>query len=238
VEHDLIVLTDEIYSELTYDHAAHFSIAALPGMRDRCVFLHGFSKAFAMTGWRIGYACAPAPITDAMMKIHQYAILCTSTMAQDAAIEALEHGAKHVEQMRTEYQHRRNLIVSRFNELGLPCFKPVGAFYVFPDVRASGLSSREFLPSSSPGEKGRLRAWRRIRSRAAKGLSVLATRRVSSRSKPRWTASRNSWPGTRKRINARQRSSRYGCRRRLRMGERPVPRDELRAVEEPDGRTE
>jgi aminotransferase len=144
IEHDLIVLTDEIYSELTYDDAEHVSIASLPGMRDRCIFLHGFSKAFAMTGWRIGYACAPAPITDAMMKIHQYAILCTSTMAQDAAIEALERGSKHVEQMRTEYEHRRNLIVSRFNDLGLPCFKPVGAFYVFPDIRASGLSSREF----------------------------------------------------------------------------------------------
>jgi aminotransferase len=144
VDHDLIVLTDEIYSELTYDGAEHFSIASLPGMRDRCVFLHGFSKAFAMTGWRIGYACAPAPLTDAMMKIHQYSILCTSTMAQDAAIEALEHGARHVEQMRNEYEHRRNLIVSRFNDLGLPCFKPVGAFYVFPDVRASGLSSRDF----------------------------------------------------------------------------------------------
>lgn len=144
VEHDLIVLTDEIYSELTYDNAEHVSIASLPGMRERCVFLHGFSKAFAMTGWRIGYACAPAVITDAMMKIHQYSILCASVMAQDAAIEALENGAKHVEAMRREYETRRNFIVSRFNELGLPCFKPVGAFYVFPDVRSSGLSSRDF----------------------------------------------------------------------------------------------
>lgn len=144
VDHDLIVLTDEIYSELTYDNAEHVSIASLPGMRERCIFLHGFSKAFAMTGWRIGYACAPAPITDAMMKIHQYSILCASVMAQDAAIEALENGAKHVEAMRREYETRRNFIVSRFNELGLPCFKPVGAFYVFPDVRSSGLSSRDF----------------------------------------------------------------------------------------------
>jgi aminotransferase len=144
IERDLVVLSDEIYSELTYDHAGHCSIASLPGMRERTVFLHGFSKAFAMTGWRIGYACAPTVITDAMMKIHQYSILCASVMAQDAAIEALEHGARHVEAMRREYEQRRNFIVSRFNELNLPCFKPVGAFYVFPDVRSSGLSSREF----------------------------------------------------------------------------------------------
>lgn len=144
IDHDLIVLTDEIYSELTYDGAEHVSIASLPGMRERCVFLHGFSKAFAMTGFRIGYACAPAPLTDAMMKIHQYAILCANTMAQDAAIEALEHGARDVETMRREYEHRRNYIVSAFNDLGLSCFKPVGAFYVFPSIRATGLTSREF----------------------------------------------------------------------------------------------
>ena len=144
VEHDLIVLTDEIYSELTYDQAEHTSIASLPGMRERTIFLHGFSKAFAMTGWRIGYACAPAPIIEAMMKIHQYSILCASVMAQDAAIEALEHGEREVESMRREYEQRRNFIVSRFNDLGLPCFKPVGAFYVFPDIRSSGLASREF----------------------------------------------------------------------------------------------
>ncbi|MEQ1860690.1 MAG: aminotransferase class I/II-fold pyridoxal phosphate-dependent enzyme [Chthoniobacteraceae bacterium] len=144
IDHDLIVMTDEIYCELTYDKAEHTSIASLPGMRERCIFLHGFSKAFAMTGWRIGYACAPAAITDAMMKIHQYSILCASVMAQDAAIEALEHGARHVEAMRREYEQRRNFIVTRFNELGLPCFKPVGAFYVFPDIRSSGLTSRDF----------------------------------------------------------------------------------------------
>jgi len=122
----------------------HVSIASLPGMRERCIFLHGFSKAYAMTGWRIGYACAPAIITDAMMKIHQYSILCASVMAQDAALEALEHGAKNVEAMRREYEQRRNYIVARFNELGLPCFKPVGSFYVFPNVQSSGLSSRDF----------------------------------------------------------------------------------------------
>lgn len=144
IDHDLIVLTDEIYSELTYDGAEHVSIASLPGMRERCVFLHGFSKAFAMTGFRIGYACAPAALTDAMMKIHQYAILCANTMAQDAAIEALENGARAVESMRREYETRRNYIVAAFNELGLECFKPVGSFYIFPKIASSGLTSREF----------------------------------------------------------------------------------------------
>jgi aminotransferase len=144
IEHDLVVLTDEIYSELTYDGASHASIAALPGMRDRCVFLHGFSKAFAMTGFRVGYACAPPALTEAMMKVHQYAILCANTMAQDAAIEALEGGANDVAMMRKEYEARRNFIVRGFNDLGLPCFQPLGAFYVFPDIRSTGLSSREF----------------------------------------------------------------------------------------------
>ncbi len=144
VEHDLVVLTDEIYSELTYDGGEHVSIASLPGMRERCVFLHGFSKAFAMTGFRIGYACAPPVLTDAMMKVHQYAILCANTMAQDAAIEALEHGGKDVEMMRAEYEHRRNYIVRAFNEIGLDCFLPHGAFYIFPNIRSTGLTSREF----------------------------------------------------------------------------------------------
>jgi aminotransferase len=144
IDHDLIVLTDEIYSELTYEGAEHVSIASLPGMRDRCVFLHGFSKAFAMTGFRIGYACAPGWLTDAMMKVHQYAILCANTMAQDAAIEALEHGDRDVEAMRREYEHRRNYIVRSFNELGLKCFMPLGAFYCFPDISSTGLTSREF----------------------------------------------------------------------------------------------
>ena len=144
LEHDLIVLTDEIYSELRYDEAEHVSIASLPGMRERCIFLHGFSKAFAMTGFRIGYACAPAPLTDAMMKVHQYAILCANSMAQDAAIEALERGAKEVEKMRHQYEQRRNYIVRSFNELGLPCFLPHGAFYIFPNITSTGLTSREF----------------------------------------------------------------------------------------------
>lgn len=144
VRHDLIVLTDEIYSELTYDGAEHISIVTLPGMRERTIFLHGFSKAFAMTGWRIGYACAPAPLTDAMMKIHQYAIMCASITAQDAAIEALENGAHDVERMRREYEMRRNFIVRSFNDIGLECFQPFGSFYVFPKIASTGLSSHEF----------------------------------------------------------------------------------------------
>jgi aminotransferase len=144
VKHDLVVLTDEIYSELTYDGAEHVSIASLPGMRERTVFLHGFSKAFAMTGFRVGYACSPPALTEAMMKVHQYAILCANTMAQDAAIEALESGDGDVEMMRKEYEARRNFIVRSLNDMGLPCFKPLGAFYVFPDIRSTGLTSREF----------------------------------------------------------------------------------------------
>jgi aminotransferase len=144
VKHDLVVLTDEIYSELTYDELPHHSIAALPGMKERTVFLHGFSKAFAMTGWRIGYACGPADIIEAMMKIHQYSILCAPVMGQEAAIEALDRGARSVERMREEYRLRRNHIVSSLNEAGIPCHLPKGAFYVFPDIRGTGLSSREF----------------------------------------------------------------------------------------------
>jgi aminotransferase len=144
VKHDLVVLTDEIYSELTYDGGKHVSIAALPGMRERSVFLHGFSKAFAMTGFRVGYACAPPVLTEAMMKVHQYAILCANTMAQDAAIEAIESGDGDVAMMRKEYEARRNYIVQSLNDMGLPCFKPLGAFYAFPDIRSTGLTSKEF----------------------------------------------------------------------------------------------
>lgn len=144
VKHDLVVLTDEIYSELTYDEVPHRSIAALPGMKERTVFLHGFSKAFAMTGWRIGYACGPADIIEAMMKIHQYSILCAPIMGQEAAVEALERGARSVERMREEYCLRRNFIVSSLNEAGIPCHLPKGAFYVFPDISGTGLSSKDF----------------------------------------------------------------------------------------------
>jgi len=144
VKHDLVVLSDEIYSELTYDEVPHHSIAALPGMKERTVFLHGFSKAFAMTGWRIGYACGPADIIEAMMKIHQYSILCAPVMAQEAALEALERGQRSMERMREEYRLRRNLIVTSVNEAGIPCHLPKGAFYVFPDIRGTGMTSKEF----------------------------------------------------------------------------------------------
>ena len=144
VQHDLVVLTDEIYSELTYDGAEHVSIAALPHMRERTVFLHGFSKAFAMTGFRVGYACAPPILTEAMMKIHQYSILCANTMAQDAALEALESGSRDVDGMRKEYELRRNFIVRSLNDMGLETFKPLGAFYVFPNISSAGVSCRDF----------------------------------------------------------------------------------------------
>jgi aminotransferase len=142
--HDLIVLSDEIYSELIYDGTEHTSIASLPGMRDRTVLLNGCSKSFAMTGFRVGYACAPSPIIEAMMKIHQYAIMCASTMSQEAAIEALENCQKEVETMRGDYERRRNYVVNRLNEIGLPCHSPKGAFYVFPDITSTGLKSKDF----------------------------------------------------------------------------------------------
>jgi len=142
--HNLVVLSDEIYSELTFDGRGHRSIATCKGMRERTVFLHGLSKAFAMTGWRIGFACAPAPLIEAMMKIHQYSILCASIMGQDAAIEALDHGQSSMLAMKREYELRRNYIVQSLEEMGIPCRSPAGAFYVFPDIRGTGLDSGEF----------------------------------------------------------------------------------------------
>ncbi len=143
IENDLIVITDEIYSELTYEKRLH-SIASLPGMKERTLFLHGFSKAFAMTGTRIGYACGPADLIDAMMKIHQYSMLCASTTAQEAAVEALRNGRNVMEEMRDKYCERRNIIVKGLNDLGLPCLKPRGAFYVFPRITQTGLTSKDF----------------------------------------------------------------------------------------------
>ena len=144
VKHDLIVLSDEIYSELTFDGGTHTSIVSFPGMKERTVFLHGLSKAFAMTGWRIGFACAPTVLIEAMMKIHQYSILCASIMGQDAAIEALERGESSVAAMRNEYQMRRNYVVSSLNEMGLECRSPRGSFYVFPKITSTGQTSRDF----------------------------------------------------------------------------------------------
>ena len=142
-KHDLLVLTDEIYSELSFD-GEHVSIAALPGMRERSIFLHGFSKAFAMTGWRVGYACAPAELIDAMMRIHQYAIMCAPTVAQEAALDALLNGADAMLDMRESYRERRDFFVGGLNDLGLKCLVPKGAFYAFPSVASTGLSSEEF----------------------------------------------------------------------------------------------
>ncbi len=144
IRHNLVVLTDEIYSELTFEGGTHSTIATCPGMQERTVFLHGLSKAFAMTGWRIGYACAPAALIEAMMKIHQYAILCAPIMGQDAAIEALERGEESVATMRREYERRRNFITRALNDMGLECHKPKGSFYVFPKINSTGLTSKEF----------------------------------------------------------------------------------------------
>ena len=141
--HNLLVFTDEIYSELTFE-GEHASIASLPGMAERTVFLHGFSKAYAMTGFRIGYACGPVEIIESMMKIHQYSMLCASIISQEAAIEAIEHGWPDMLEMREQYRLRRNLIVKAFNDMGLPCHSPRGSFYAFPCIKSTGLSSREF----------------------------------------------------------------------------------------------
>jgi aminotransferase len=143
LRHNLIVLTDEIYSELTFE-GEHVSIARLPGMAERTIFLHGFSKAYAMTGFRIGYACGPVELIDAMMKIHQYSMLCASIIAQEAAIEALERGEAATAEMREQYRLRRNFIVKALNDMGLKCHLPRGSFYAFPCIESSGLSARDF----------------------------------------------------------------------------------------------
>ncbi len=143
VEKDLFVLSDEIYSELTYK-GEHCSIAQFPGMRERTVVINGFSKAYAMTGWRLGYAAAPAAIMEQMTKIHQFAIMCAPTTSQYAAVEALRHGDKDVERMKESYNHRRRYLLHEFHEMGLECFEPYGAFYMFPSIRKFGLTSEEF----------------------------------------------------------------------------------------------
>ena len=143
VEHDLMVITDEIYSELTYD-AERVSIAAEPGMKERTLFLNGFSKAWAMTGFRIGFSCAPPAFTEAMMKIHQYTMLCAPILAQKAAIEALDRGDDDVKSMREAYRQRRNLMLEGLKEAGIPCLRPDGAFYMFPYIGDFGLASKDF----------------------------------------------------------------------------------------------
>jgi aminotransferase len=164
-ESDALVISDEIYGELTYDYT-HTSIASIEGMRERTVVVGGFSKAYAMTGWRLGYTLAPDYFTKQMAKIHQYGIMCAPTTSQYAAIEALKNGDEDIEMMKAEYHARRNLIVSRLRALGIDCFMPEGAFYVFPYIGKFGLSSEEFcekllyekhvaiVPGTAFGESG------------------------------------------------------------------------------------
>lgn len=150
--HNLLVITDEIYAELTFE-GEHVSIASLPGMIERTIFLHGFSKAYAMTGFRIGYACGPVEVVEAMMKIHQYSMLCASIISQEAAIEAIQHGEADTTEMREQYRLRRNYIVKALNEMGLKCHLPRGSFYAFPSIQSTGLSSKEFAVKLLEEEK-------------------------------------------------------------------------------------
>lgn len=142
-ENDLIVISDEIYAELTYEQK-HVSFASMPGMRDRTILVSGFSKAFAMTGWRMGYACGHQDLISAMLKIHQYTVMCAPSMAQVAALEALTNGMEEKDKMVESYNQRRRLVVHGFREIGLPCHEPQGAFYAFPSIQSTGLTSEEF----------------------------------------------------------------------------------------------
>jgi len=152
IDNDLLVLSDEIYSELTY-LGDHVSIASLPGMRDRTIVINGFSKAYAMTGWRLGYAAGPKEIIGQMTKIHQFAIMCAPTTSQYAAVEALRNGDKDVEMMRESYNQRRRFLVNAFKEMGLDCFEPYGAFYMFPSIKKFGMTSEEFATRFLEEEK-------------------------------------------------------------------------------------
>lgn len=143
IEKDIMVMSDEIYSELTYK-GTHFSIAGIDGMKERTILINGFSKSYAMTGWRLGYACAPKEIIKQMTKIHQYAIMCAPTISQYAAIDALKNGDKDVDMMRESYNQRRRFLLKSFKEMGLECFEPYGAFYVFPCIKEFGMTSEEF----------------------------------------------------------------------------------------------
>ena len=144
LKHDIFVMSDEIYSELTYKEK-HVSIAELPGMQERTILINGFSKAYAMTGWRLGYACGPGEIIKQMTKIHQFAIMCAPTTSQYAAIEALKNGDEDIAQMRAAYNQRRRFLMNAFKEMGLECFEPYGAFYVFPCIKEFGMTSDEFV---------------------------------------------------------------------------------------------
>ena len=152
IEHDLIVISDEIYADLTYG-AEHVSIASLPGMKERTIVINGFSKAFAMTGWRLGYALANQVIMQQMIKIHQFAIMCAPTVSQYAAVEALRNGDEDVKHMRTAYDQRRKFLMYEFERLGIPCFEPHGAFYIFPNISKFGMTSEEFATRLLKEEK-------------------------------------------------------------------------------------
>lgn len=152
-EYDLFVISDEIYAELTYGPERHVSIASLPGMKERTVLINGFSKAYAMTGWRLGYACAPSMILSQMLKIHQYAIMCAPTTSQYAAVNALRDGDADVQHMRESYDQRRRYLIHAFEEMGLDCFEPLGAFYMFPSIKRFGMTSEEFATQLLKEEK-------------------------------------------------------------------------------------
>lgn len=152
IEKDLFVISDEIYSELTYN-GDHVTIASFPGMRDRCVLINGFSKSYAMTGWRLGYAAAPALILQQMLKIHQFAIMCAPTTSQYAAVEALRNGDKDVEEMREAYNQRRRFLIKALRDMGMEVFEPFGAFYVFPSIKQFGMTSDEFAEKLLEEEK-------------------------------------------------------------------------------------
>lgn len=151
-DHDLFVITDEIYSELTYNEE-HTSIASLPGMKERTVYINGFSKSYAMTGWRLGYACAPERLLSQMLKIHQFAIMCAPTTSQYAAVEALKNGDADVEEMRDAYDKRRKYLLAELRKAGFDCFEPGGAFYVFPSIKKFGMTSEEFAETLLKEEK-------------------------------------------------------------------------------------
>lgn len=151
-EHNILVLSDEIYAELTYG-GKHFSIASLPDMKDRTIVVNGFSKAFAMTGWRLGFVLANEKITSAMTKVHQYAIMSAPTISQYAAIEALKNGEESIKTMVSEYDNRRKIITDGFNKMNLTCFSPMGAFYIFPSIKSTGMSSDEFCETLLKKEK-------------------------------------------------------------------------------------
>lgn len=152
IKHDIFVMSDEIYAELSYKEK-HVSIAELPGMRERTILINGFSKAYAMTGWRLGYACGPEAIIQQMTKIHQFAIMCAPTTSQYAAVEALKNGDDDIAQMRTAYNQRRRYLMNAFREMGLECFEPYGAFYVFPCIKEFGMTSDEFATRFLEEEK-------------------------------------------------------------------------------------